>query len=226
MNDKPERQFIPVTSPVPPQAVKPVQDINNFNLDKVTEAQNDQKIAEANLKKRLAEEGLQSIDQLKEEKDKLNEARSKIKQDIAKLESDKAKFIAENEKAKEDIRKVKEYWENKAKPIQEIENSFIAREERLNSKIASIEEQRKAVENEVKALDETIQRKKSEIDELQCIINEDAPYYLDLFESLERRGEKKVDYNYNTARADYWHNIVSGVKDIKDSLYRMLFGES
>ena len=226
MNNKPE--FVPLgNQTTAKQLSTPMADTpNTNNLDKVIEAQNDQKIAEANLKKRLAEEGMQSLDQLKEEKNKLNEVRSKIKQDTAKFESDKAKFIAENEKEKEDIRKVKEYWESKANPIKEIENSFTIREQRLNEKIATIEEQRKAVENEVKALDETIQHKKYEIDELQQIIDEDAPYYLDLFERLERRGERKVDYNYNMAQGDKWHNITQSVKGIKESLYRMMFGES
>jgi epidermal growth factor receptor substrate 15 len=227
--DNIKKQFVPVTqtTELKPQLNNPVNETSNSNsVDEVTRAINDQKIAEANLKKRLAEEGLQSLDQLKEEKNKLNEAKSKVKQDIAKWENDKAKFIAENEKEKEDIRKVKEYWEQKAKPVQEMENSFIVREERLNNKIASIEEQRKAVVNEIKALDETIQSKKDEIDELQRIIDEDAPHYLELFKKLERRGEKKVDYNYNMAQGDKWHNFVQSVKGIKESLYRMMFGES
>ena len=213
------RKFTPLNEE-PIETKVEIEPRNDDNL--VQKAQDEQRIAEAKLKTRLAEEGLQSLDQIKSERLKLQQAN-------AEFEKHKSKWIDEFENLKQEeiekIKKVKAYWESKATPVKEIENQLEVINNQLDSREKAVKMREQSLETRISNLDDTIKLKEKQVGELQDIITEKAQHYHKLFKYMLSQGERRANWNENMARSDQWHNFTERICIIFDSLHRMLFGE-
>lgn len=195
---------------------------NNSAVDSVAKAKNEQLVAEATLKKRLAEDGLQGVEQLKEREQKLRQERADFeKQKSIWLASFEAQKAEETDK----IKKVKAYWEAKATPVKEAENELLARANALTERETSIKTREQSLETRIDNLDNAIKLKEQQIQELGDIISDKAPHYYKMFKKMVAESERRADWNKNMARSDQWHNFNERIGIIFDSLKRMLIGE-
>jgi hypothetical protein len=195
------------------------QDIGQRNNhDKVKDAQDAKAIAEALLGQRLAEEGVQKIDDLKMRE-------SKVIKDREAFEKQKVEWIARHNKSceeeKEKLRQLRTYFTEQAQPLKQQEEALSKRKQDLDTR----EQFMVSREQSLSDLDILIEHKQKQVGTLQDIINDKAPAYYKWFKRVARQGEYRADWNYNIARADQWHNFTERIRIITDSLNRMLFGD-
>ncbi len=155
---------------------------------------------------------------------KLKYEQSKLRKGLDELEELKDKLIEGNEVEKDKIRQYKAYIEKQVKALKDTESNLELREEALNQGIQELENREHQSEIKIKVLEEKIITKKKEIQELQVIIDEKAPEYYKLFRKMSAKSEMRMNYNYNMARADAWHNLWYRIDAIYRGLYQMLFG--
>ena len=213
----------------------PKETTANVGNDSVQKAKDEAVIAKANQDAEFARQNVKDLNELKEQQKKLVADQQALSHEREMWEKQKEKWLIEFEDEKEKgessktaevekIRKVKEYYESKKATIDELEQAQIAREEALTEKQKSLDSQERRIESLLQGLDERVELKKRQIDELQIIIDDKAPRFHKLFNHMLSEGEQKRDWNYNIARGDVWHNFTERISIIYHSLYEMLFG--